>query len=345
MPFRDLAGHRGVHTLLARGVGRGALPHSLLFAGPEGVGKRLTAIALAQLLNCPQPVRADAADGEPYLDACGTCSSCRRIAGLTHPDVVLVAGGASVDEIRDVLRSAAFRPFEGRWRVFILDDADTLSAVVQNALLKTLEEPGATAQFIIVSSRPDVLLPTVRSRCPMLRFGRLPIDLVARLVAEQTGSDAALAREAAFAADGSPGRALHDVSEMGAANRALAEHIVCEVVKAGPAKRLQLATLLMSPGESKARGRSRNTKTASERELLADRMDVLAATLRDLGVAAASANEAWMSRAPSAALAAASRALDATRLAHAFDATERARHALERNVSPKLVADWLLMQV
>ncbi len=69
---------------------------------------------------------------------------------LTHPDVVLVAGGASVDEIRDVLRSAAFRPFEGRRRVFILDEADTLSAVVQNALLKTLEEPGATSQFILV---------------------------------------------------------------------------------------------------------------------------------------------------------------------------------------------------
>ena len=132
---------------------------------------------------------------------------------------------------------------------------------------------------------------------------------------------------------------------MGAANRALVEHLVSEVVTAGPAKRLQLATLLMSPGESKARGRSKNTKTASERELLADRMEALAATLRDLGVAAASADEALLSRAPSMALAAVARTFEATRLTNAFDATERARHALERNVSPKTVADWLLMQV
>jgi DNA polymerase-3 subunit delta' len=286
-----------------------------------------------------------AEEGSSAPDACGRCPSCRRIAALTHPDVALVAGGASVDEIRDVLRAAAYRPFEGRRRVFILDEADTLSAIVQNALLKSLEEPTASTHFVLVSARPDALLPTVRSRCPLVRFGRLPVETVARLLAERPGIEPVRAREAAFAADGSPGRALLELSEPGAANRALAEHIVKSVASAGSSQRLQLATLLMSPGEARARGRSRGTRASSERELLADRVEALGATLRDLGVASAAAGEAWMSRAPSPEFAALGRAFGTTRLAGGFDALGRAREALERNVNPKLVADWLIMQL
>ncbi len=345
MPFRDLSGHRSVHALLARGVARAVLPHSLLFAGPDGVGKRLSALALAQLLNCPQPLTAGATAEDVRPDACGRCAVCRRIAAHTHPDVLLVRGGAAIEEIRDVLRSASFRPFEGRRRVFIFDEADTLSAVVQNALLKTLEEPSATSQFVLVSARPDVLLPTVRSRCPMLRFGRLPLDLVAALVEDRAGVDAARAREAAFAADGSPGRALVEVSDLGSVNRSLAERIVHQVVNASAAQRLQLAILLTAPGEARARGRSKGTKASAERELVGDRVEALGVTLRDLGVAGAGADAAWMSRAPGSEFEALGRRFGVARLSEAFAAVERARLALERNVSPKLVADWLLMQI
>ena len=120
MPFRDLKGHRAQQTLLARALVRQALPQSLIFAGPEGVGKRLMALAVAQRLNC-LTAAPDAGD------ACGTCSACRRIASGNHPDVMTIAGVSTpgekkADSVREKIATASYRPFEGRRRVFILDD-------------------------------------------------------------------------------------------------------------------------------------------------------------------------------------------------------------------------------
>src|SRR5437868_4054634 len=165
VPFRDIVGHRPVVTLLARSVSRESLPPSLVFAGPGGVGKRLVATATAQALNCT-------ARDKPPLDACGVCHTCRRIARGVHPDVLLVepgdSGSIKIDRVREIVESAGYRPFEGRRRVVIIDEADALVAGAQNALLKTLEEPPPSSVFILVTSRPDALLPTVRSRCHRL---------------------------------------------------------------------------------------------------------------------------------------------------------------------------------
>ena len=122
-------------------------------------------------MNC---LSLDQTGGE---DACGTCASCKRIARGVHADVLLVEPGESgtikIDQVREAIDRAAYRPFEGRRRVVIVDDADALNAEAQNALLKTLEEPPAASTFVLVTSRPDMLLPTVLSRCQRLRFGRL----------------------------------------------------------------------------------------------------------------------------------------------------------------------------
>jgi DNA polymerase-3 subunit delta' len=230
-------------------------------------------------------------------------------------------------------------------RVFVLDDADTLSAVVQNALLKTLEEPTPASQFVLVTSRPDMLLPTVRSRCPQLRFGRLPVEAVARLLVETHGLDPALAREAAFAADGSPGRAVAAASEAGAALRGVAERVLQQAAGAPPSQRLRAAQALMEPAETKRGGRAPRTRAASERELLAERLEALASLLRDLGVVAAGADQRWLARTPTADLAALAARLGASRLAAAYAAMGTARQALERNVSPKVVADWAALQL
>src|SRR3989440_7156430 len=179
MPFRDVLGHNRLITLLTRSVAGASLPPSLLFAGPAGVGKRKTALAVAQALNCLTP-----RDG----DACGACTACARIARGVHPDVSIVepedSGAIKIEQVRDVVDRAAYRPFEGRRRVVIIDNADALVAAAQNALLKTLEEPPPSSIFILVTSRPDVLLPTVRSRCPELRFRPMsPADIAAALTA------------------------------------------------------------------------------------------------------------------------------------------------------------------
>jgi len=207
MPFRDIAGHRRLVGLVARSIRRGTLPPSLILAGPEGVGKRLLAFATAQALNCLNLQTSDAGE----IDACGTCAPCSKIARGVHPDVLLVepgdSGSIKIDQVRDVIDRAGYRPFEGRRRVVIIDQADALVPQAQNALLKTLEEPPSASLFFLVTARPDALLPTVVSRCPRLRFRPLDADDVAAVLMKQGRSEAE-ARATAATADGSVGHAL-----------------------------------------------------------------------------------------------------------------------------------------
>jgi DNA polymerase-3 subunit delta' len=340
VPFRDLKGHRAQHTLLARALVRDALPQSLIFAGPDGVGKRLVALAVAQRLNC---LTAAPDDG----DACGTCSACRRIANGTHPDVMTIPGVSTpgekkADAVREKIATSAYRPFEGRRRVFIFDEADELQPVVQNILLKTLEEPTRSSQFILVTARPDGLLPTVRSRCPQLRFGRLHVDDVAALLMDRQGLSEMAAREIAFAADGSAGRAFADASPLGESVRALAERVVSGA-EASPAERLRLGALLTEP-DRKAK-RQPGTKAAGERDMLRERLDAVGVIVRDLGIEATGGDRRWQSRPPDPRLADLARRLGPTRLAHAYAAVEEARRALDGNVSFKTVADWVALEL
>jgi len=193
MPFRDL-GHRRLASLLARSVFRDALPPSLIFSSADGVEARDAAIAIAQAMNCPSPV----VTGEER-DACGSCTVCVRIAKGTHPDVLLVEpdadkGRVNIDQIRDVIDRAGFRPFEAKRRVVVIDQSDTMQAPAQSALLKTLEEPPSSSILILATARPDMLLATVRSRCPLLRFvsgRREDIDVEARDIAGEVLKEAA----------------------------------------------------------------------------------------------------------------------------------------------------------
>src|SRR5207302_5998953 len=134
-----------------------------------------------------------------------------RIGRGIHPDVLIVepgeTGSIKIEQIRDVVDRANYRPFEGKRRVVIIDDADALVVPAQHALLKTLEEPPPSSVFILVTSRPDVLLPTVLSRCPRLRFRPLSVEDVARVLVT-LGQSAANAHAVAASADGSVGHAL-----------------------------------------------------------------------------------------------------------------------------------------
>ena len=336
MSFREIVGHGPLLQLLARTVGRKAVPASLIFSGPDGVGKRMIAVALAQALNCERPEPWGDVD-DPGLTACGTCSSCRRVARGVHADVLRLepgdTGAIKVDQVREAIDRAAYRPFEGKRRVVIIDSADALLPEAQNALLKTLEEPPPASMFVLVTSRPDVLLPTVRSRCQQLRFGPLSEADVARALIERHDVSPTEAHAAAAAADGSIGAALDGGGEKAVeAREAAASALQQAAASTDPRRRLDAARTLGGAG--------------SDRDDMARRLRALSSLLRDLGL--------LLSRAEDRALANADlkprlqpllRSFDSDRAIRAFSAVDRALAALERNASPKIVADWVALQL
>ncbi|MBI5167421.1 MAG: DNA polymerase III subunit delta' [candidate division NC10 bacterium] len=183
MAFRCIIGQERALALIRRSLAKDRLPQAYLFTGPQGVGKRLAALALAKALNCQGP-----ADG----DSCGSCLSCRKIDKGLHPDVRIVEPEGAfirIDQIRELTEDLSRRPYEGRRKVYILDQAERMGLEAANAFLKTLEEPPGTALLILVTPSPEALLPTVRSRCQEVKFNPLPIPAVVSYLERVAGLD------------------------------------------------------------------------------------------------------------------------------------------------------------
>jgi DNA polymerase-3 subunit delta' len=342
MPFRAISGHRPLLELLGRATARGTLPPSLIFAGPEGVGKRLTASALAQVLNCDRPVeygRQKTEDGKHHAgnDACGECAACKRIARGVHADVLVIEPGESgsikVEQVREAIDRAAYRPFEGRRRLVIVDPADALVDVAQEALLKTLEEPPPASVFVLITSRPDVLLPTVRSRCQRLRFGPLSAGEVADVLIREHDVAPADAHAAAAAADGSVGRALAGSAEdANDARDAAAQLLQSTATSTDPRRRLDGAKALVAGG--------------GDRDEVSRRLLALSSLLRDMGLLLSRADDRALANADfKPQLQALLRSFDSDRTVRAFATVDEAMSALDRNASPKIVADWLALKI
>jgi DNA polymerase-3 subunit delta' len=172
MRFEDFIGNAKIVTRLRSKLREGRFPHALIFAGPDGVGKRACALLVAKALNC----RESAPD-----EFCDACSQCRKIDAGVHPDVLLTgledeASEIKIAQTRDLLQTLGMRPLEGTHKVFIIDPADAMNAAAANALLKGLEEPPEDTHFILLTSNPQSLLLTVRSRCQTYAFARLTLE-------------------------------------------------------------------------------------------------------------------------------------------------------------------------
>lgn len=194
----DIAGQDHAVAMLLRAVASGRLAHACLFDGPESVGKHSAAIGLAHALACTE------APGR----GCGTCDTCRRIEAGHHPDVLTFAPATTqylVEQAREMVALAATRPHEAPARVLILDAADCLNPSSANCLLKTLEEPHAGNHLILVTSAPDRLLPTIRSRTQRIRFVALPPSALIG-IATRRGATKAEAETAAALSGGHVGR-------------------------------------------------------------------------------------------------------------------------------------------
>jgi len=177
--FADLVGQDAIATTLANAIAWGRIAPAYLFAGPRGTGKTSSARILAKSLNCLQ------SDG-PTPHPCGTCEVCRAIALGSALDVIEIdaASNTGVDNIRELIEGAQFAPVQGRHKVVIIDECHMLSVSAFNALLKTLEEPPPHVVFVLATTDPQRVLPTIISRCQRFDFRRIPLEaMVAHLQA------------------------------------------------------------------------------------------------------------------------------------------------------------------
>jgi DNA polymerase-3 subunit delta' len=168
-------GHDHILSLLRQTVIEARPAHAYLFSGPDGVGKKLMAVRFSEMLNCPRLQE----------DSSASCPVCRRISEEKHPDFIIekpLRGMIRIDRVRFIQGFFQFAPVEGFFRVTVIDDAHTMNRAAQNALLKTLEEPPAGRVLILVTSKPFLLLPTVRSRCRRIRFGPIRNDVMVEIL-------------------------------------------------------------------------------------------------------------------------------------------------------------------
>lgn len=180
--FKDVVGHRNIIQYIENVVTSDTVSHAYIFNGEKGSGKKLLASSFAMSLQCENR------DGDG--DACGKCRSCKQAISGNQPDIIRVTHEKqttiSVDDIREqVNQDIVIKPYSSRYKIYIIPDADMMSVQAQNALLKTIEEPPEYAVLILLTENAETLLPTIRSRCVMLKLRNIRNKLVKKYLMEQ----------------------------------------------------------------------------------------------------------------------------------------------------------------
>jgi len=178
MGFRKIKGQDSALEILKKIITSNHLSHAYLFVGPKGVGKKSTALAFAQVINC--------LDGENHNgDSCRQCLSCKKIESGNHPDVeVIEPEGSSIkiDQVRNLRNRVFYKCYESKFKVIIFDEADFLTIEAANSLLKVLEEPPENNIFILVTAEPQQLPETIISRCQQIQFQAIPAPIIKEIL-------------------------------------------------------------------------------------------------------------------------------------------------------------------
>jgi DNA polymerase III subunit delta' len=330
--FADILDQKHAVQWLQRAYEVDRLPHGLIFAGPTGVGKGTTAAALGALVLCENPQRDD---------SCGKCESCRLVAAGNHPDYRVImkelirsydktgeskAVEFSIEVIRHELVERAGRTtVMGRGKMFVIERAEMMTLAAQNAMLKVLEEPAERNIIVLLTDQPTLLLPTVRSRCQLVRFAPLPEEMVRREL-EKRGIDERLAASAATLSEGSLGIAIKWIED-GVVTPA--EELIGKLQSAGKGTPLSgLADWLKKAADAYAEKQLKRdeltSKAQAARDGLAVYLRVAAEHFRRLLERSASAD-------------------DTERAASAIDAITRAEQYLDSYVNTPLVLQQLTL--
>ena len=331
----DVVGQERAVSLLERSLAGHSVAHAYLFTGPEQVGKRTLALALARALNCE-------ADSPP----CGDCGSCRKITAGRHADVQIITLGAGdakekekpqteigIDRIRELQHSASLPPFEGRYKVFIIDGAEMMSGEAANALLKTLEEPVGRVVFVLLTASERRLPATVVSRCQRLELAPLSRASVAEALTHRWGIDITRAMLLAGLSRGALGwavRAVQDDSLL----RSRAERFsrLDEVVAGGIEARFGYA-------------RELSHEFGQSRELVAETLNLWLGWWRDLLLAKIGCPEMVANRDRLAALNSQARDYSLCGVRDFISRLQAASVELRCNANPQLVLEVLLLNI
>ena len=323
-------GHDAAVLALSRAVEQGRMHHALLVVGPPRVGKMALAMDVARALNC--------IEDEP---PCGACRQCERISASLHPDVRVIGLGEdaqgraktliSIEQVREVQKEASLKPYEGAFRVFIIDGVDRLSDEGANSLLKTLEEPPEQVVLALLASDASAVLTTIRSRCRRLELRPVSVDAIADHLAQALGVENELAQEVARLSNGRIGWAIQAAQEPALLER-LADRldVIERTVLSGLEPRFEYAAQLAG-------------RFAQNRADVLDELGLWLGWWRDVMVVCEGKPELVSHSSRRTALETVASGLDAAQSAVAVRAVERVVGLLERNVNPRLAVEELML--
>ncbi len=366
----DIVGQDEAIGRLQRAMSGARFPHALLFAGPDGVGRRTTALGLGATFLCSNPVSrpngnliSGLAEDFELRQACGVCDDCKMTASQTHPDLHMVykelaryhddpkvrarvMQELSIEVVRSFLIAPAYRAADrGRGKVFVVLEAELMRNPAQNALLKTLEEPPPGVTIILISEHPEQLLPTTLSRCAMVRFSPLPGRFVVKKLLEIGVSEDEAGFWARFT-QGSVGCALHHTQQgMYEIKRELVEHLASLGSTSSAADAADWLIKLMEKlsGEQIKETKQQNDVALSK--LLASRraggmiLGLIASVYRDAVTLRTGAELELIHSDQGELVRTLTERFDAEQLAEILEQLSEYERLLWRNVNPKIIWD------
>jgi len=321
-----MLGHDWAVTLLQNHLRHGRIRHAYLFTGPQGLGRRTLALKLAQGINCEQ----SQSPGMP----CGVCRNCRLIERMEHPDLTIVqadriGGNLKVDQIRELQHRLSLSPYESKYRVALLLRFEEANANAANALLKTLEEPPPHVIMMLTSQDAQGLLPTIVSRCELIRLRSLAVNTLSKSLETRPGLPADEANLLAHISAGRPGVALslHQDPDLSAQRQTwLEEHQ--RLLSANRVERFEFAERL-----------------ATDREAQGDFIQAWSSYWRDVLLVASGSTVSVINLDWKPAIVSLANQLDLSKAVQILTALDHTSSLLSQNANPRLTLEVLMLDL